>query len=285
VTGMIGLLERPHIEGSDDPGVAPVRAFLARQPLAPDARVVYYRFWVGRETHQAESPELTRVLMHAIHMAFVTPQLAFLFSANHEPERWMPLHETPGASFAGTFTMDGRAYGVFAQSSGGGAPQWFEEQFRRIAPPAAPPPSARLGREEIHAAVKRALRVIDRPDLLRDNPLVDTPLVTHPAGDEVSARQARAETLSELIRGECEGFLRSPRDRDLFRVLHQTYFAPAAKQRAIAAELGLSFITYRRHLATGIQRLADRLWSRQGEVSSPTERRGSESSSGGPAAS
>ena len=89
------------------------------------------------------------------------------------------------------------------------------------------------------------------------------PLVRHPAGDDAAARQARAEALCQLIRGECEQFLRSPRDQDLYRVLHRTYFEPSVKQRAAADELGLSFITYRRYLAAAVRRLADRLWQRQ----------------------
>jgi hypothetical protein len=99
---------------------------------------------------------------------------------------------------------------------------------------------------------------------------VAAPLVHQPAGDDVAARQARAEALSELIRRECEHFLRSPRDHDLFRVLHRTYFEACPKQRVAANELGMSYISYRRHLAEGIRRLADRLWQRQGGEPSPS---------------
>src|SRR5262245_11039269 len=90
---------------------------------------------MGRDTHQEPSPELTRVLVHAVRSAFVTSGLAFVFSANHDPERWRPLHETPGASCAAVFTTDGKEIGIFCQDARGVAPiAWFEEQFEKLAP-------------------------------------------------------------------------------------------------------------------------------------------------------
>ncbi len=265
LTGMILVLELdrfPRDEAARDPGIAPLFVFLDAHPPGEGARILYYRMWMAAGTHQQPSAELTSILVHAMHQAFVTPRLAFLFSANHEPARWRPLHETPGACFAGTFTTDGQEFGIFGQDARDREPvAWFQEQFGRLS--AAVPPPAPLGKEEVHEATRRALRTIDRPDLLRENPLVGSALVRKPPGDDATARLARAEALAELIRGECERFLLSPRDRDLFRVIHRTYFEASGKQRALAEELGFSFITYRRHLASAIRRLADRLWQRQ----------------------
>ena len=42
-----------------------------------------------------------------------------------------------------------------------------------------------------------------------------------------------------------------------------TYFHPGPKQEVTAERLGLAFGTYRRHLATALDRLARWLWDRE----------------------
>ena len=53
------------------------------------------------------------------------------------------------------------------------------------------------------------------------------------------------------------------RDQRLYRVLDLTYFNPAPKQEAAANQLGLSFSTYRRALAAGVERLTEWLWQQE----------------------
>jgi hypothetical protein len=45
--------------------------------------------------------------------------------------------------------------------------------------------------------------------------------------------------------------------------LHHTYLQPAETQQAAADLLRLPMTTYRRHLAAGLERLADRLWQEE----------------------
>jgi hypothetical protein len=116
------------------------------------------------------------------------------------------------------------------------------------------PPSAGA----ILDALKAALKQADRPDLLGDSALLELEaLAERTAGARTPLERGRvlAESLRELARET----LRSPRDELALDILHRTYFEPGAKQRVIAAELGLGYSTYRRHLATTIERLADAL--------------------------
>jgi hypothetical protein len=73
---------------------------------------------------------------------------------------------------------------------------------------------------------------------------------------------ALGDALSRLLRDQCDELFGSTRDRAVHRVLIRTYFEPIGKQEVVAAELGQSFGTYRRHLASGTRRLVDALWSR-----------------------
>lgn len=114
-------------------------------------------------------------------------------------------------------------------------------------------------------ALRRALTQIDRPDLLKQNPLVASDLVrkSHPRASPDEA----AQILGDLIRRECELFRRSERDEIYYRILERTYFGRPTKQREAAADLALSYASYRRHHATAISRLEARLWERLGHTS------------------
>jgi len=72
--------------------------------------------------------------------------------------------------------------------------------------------------------------------------------------------------LKTLIADGAETLFGNERDRRLYRVLDLTYFNPAPKQEAAAERLGLSFSTYRRHLAAGVDRLTEWLWQREREL-------------------
>jgi hypothetical protein len=68
-------------------------------------------------------------------------------------------------------------------------------------------------------------------------------------------RTMLSETAKALFSGE--------RDQRLYRVIDLTYLNPAPKQEAAADRVGISFSTYRRYLAAGVERLTEWLW-RQG---------------------
>jgi TolB-like protein/class 3 adenylate cyclase len=119
-----------------------------------------------------------------------------------------------------------------------------------------PPSSEGLAYPEFVAALKSALRDFSRPDLLAGNPLLRTRLfATHPESGPGDLRALLFETVNALFAGA--------RDEKLRRAIEFTYFRPGPKQEVTAERLGLAFGTYRRHLATALDRLARWLWDRE----------------------
>jgi len=115
-----------------------------------------------------------------------------------------------------------------------------------------------LTRSDFESAVKEALRHYTQADLLAENALLRTRLLTSSepgAATPQALRALVADTAKTLFAGE--------RDQKLYRVLDLTYLHPAPKQEAVADRLGLSFSTYRRHLTTGVDRLIEWLWRQE----------------------
>ncbi|MEV1077961.1 hypothetical protein AB0I98_06855 [Streptomyces sp. NPDC050211] len=106
-----------------------------------------------------------------------------------------------------------------------------------------------LSRPEFDTAIRDALRTLRRPDALADNPLNRSRLVTE-----------SGTTLAGLLASAIDD-LRGGRSGDKHhRALTTTYLAGTPTQEAAAERLGVPFSTYRRHLASGIDRLTDLLW-------------------------
>lgn len=104
-------------------------------------------------------------------------------------------------------------------------------------------------------AVYRALKDLNRPDLLRTNPLINSRLLA--AAPPASTPSA---ALRDLIRIHCERLGQSQKYKRYRQVLEQTYLTPLRKQRAVADELHLSWSTYRRCLGDASRMLAASLW-------------------------
>ena len=123
------------------------------------------------------------------------------------------------------------------------------------APPAHSPPM--LSEGEFRDLLKTVLKRADRADALADHPFVELLVAERRADDPSPAGRARA--LIALLREISAEFRESPRDGIYDEILVRTYFEPGPKQQAIAAELNLSFGSYRRYLGIAIERLATSL--------------------------
>jgi TolB-like protein/class 3 adenylate cyclase len=124
------------------------------------------------------------------------------------------------------------------------------------APQALPSPAPVLAYPDFVAALRNALRDFSRPDLLAGNPLLRSRLFAMRDGaGPAELRVLLSETVDALFAGA--------RDEKLRRVIEFTYFRPEPKQEVTAERLGLAFGTYRRHLATALDRLARWLWDRE----------------------
>jgi TolB-like protein len=140
-----------------------------------------------------------------------------------------------------------------------GVPEGDEDIVPESAAEDAPPTPALSTLPAFAAALKRALTDYGRSDLLARNPLLKTRLVQARGGGTPQELQA-------LIRQTTDSLFAGARDEKLRRVIDRTYLHPAAKQEVAAEALGLSFSTYRRHLATARDRLAQWLWDREQEL-------------------
>jgi hypothetical protein len=134
------------------------------------------------------------------------------------------------------------------------------------APPAAepPPPSAlsaapALDEAAFRDAVHEALRCFTRPRSLRSNPLLQTRIVTVEAGADASDAE-RVPALQALVRRAAETLRAAPRQEKWADALRYTYFEPASSQERAAQRLFVSFSTFRRHLRSGVDHVAETLW-------------------------
>jgi TolB-like protein/Flp pilus assembly protein TadD len=132
------------------------------------------------------------------------------------------------------------------------------------APEAAESP--RLSHADFGAAVRDALRHYVRTDLLAGNRLLHSRLMTGAA-----AAVATPQTLKALIAETAKTLFANQRDQRLYRILELTYFDPVPKQEAAAERIGLSFSTYRRHLAAALDRLTEWLWQQEQQATSGIE--------------
>lgn len=113
-------------------------------------------------------------------------------------------------------------------------------------------------------AVREALRNHVRADLLVGSPLLQSRLLA-----QRSVHAPGVQDLREMLSETAGVLFANAHDRKLHRVLDLTYFNPIAKQEAAAEHLGLSYSSYRRYLAAGIQRMIDWLWQQEQAASQP----------------
>jgi hypothetical protein len=108
-----------------------------------------------------------------------------------------------------------------------------------------PDSDSSLSRLDFEGAIREALRNYVRSDLLDRNRLMRARLL-----GKAAERTAGPPALRALLAKTAEALFANVRDERLYRVLDLTYFNPSGKQEVVAQQLGLSFSTYRRHLAT-----------------------------------
>jgi hypothetical protein len=261
-----------------DPGAGGLWRYVqTHAPLRPGETAIAFRFWMARDTYQSVSPTQSMIAINTIRYFMTTPGLAFSFSVLADAEFWTPVFlysdQTPIPE-AG-FVVGGRHYTPFGHNWRAVPPlAWLallaEREVTTMSEPPPPSPVTTrlvvLSEDRFTEAVRDALRDFTRPDALRHNPLLLSRLVVDKAG--ASARpDAAVSALQALIRQACARLEAAPQDAKLYRALHATYLRPAPTQEAAAEQLDLPFSTYRRHLKSGLTRVAEILW--QWEIQGP----------------
>ena len=134
-----------------------------------------------------------------------------------------------------------------------------QELYRAEFQPAQSPAELTvLSRPEFDDAVRSALRALHQPGELSANPLSRSRLVV-----EQDERDDAVEKLRELLIDAADSLAHDPHTAHLHRVVATKYFQGTLTQEAAAERLGVAFSTYRRHLARGVDRIANLLWERE----------------------
>lgn len=253
-----------------DPAVKNVLHFAqTHAPLRPGERATLFRFWMHRQLYQAVSAVQSMAFISILQYYLTTPALALTFFACANPEFWTLLLAYANVTrLAETdFVVGDKHFGVYYHDWRIEPPlAWLAVMAARELTTGAPPPASQpqqtllvLSQPDFAAALHDALRDYLRPDLLAQNPLVRSRLVTKQAGNQESL-DARVAVLRTALKDATTALQSTPRDNKFYRALYHTYFQPAPTQEAAAELLDLPFSTYRRHLKSGIDRVAEILW-------------------------
>lgn len=274
-TGFMTLLALERTTAEDrclDPAIALAWDFLQRTaPLRNDERATYFRFWLAADTHQTVSPTQSLIFINMVRHYF-QPGLAYTFYPCLDPDFWQPvfayadLARLPALDFVvGEYT-----FGVYGHDWRVQPPlAWLELLGQReiaLSPEAVKPPTPvvrplALNQEDFVAAVESALRDYTRPDVLHSNPLLRSHLVMQHADYAVGGAVG---VLRALLKQAAEQMRSAPKELKFYRAVYHTYIQPAPTQEQAAELLDVPFSSYRRHLKTGMARIAEILW--QAEV-------------------
>lgn len=271
---LLALEQAASADIAADPATAQAWAFLQRQaPLRPGERATFFRFWLAGDAHQAVSP-IQSVIFVTMVRHYFTPGLAYTFYACADPGFWLPvfsyadLARLPELDFA----VGGRIFGVYGHDWRAMPPlAWLDLLGQReiaanpeaIKPPAPAQRVVALSEDEFVGLVESALRDYTRPDVLRSSALLGSRMVGERAGRE-AGDGARVGALRGLLREAAEQMRDAPKENKFYRAVYHTYIQPAATQEQAAELLDVPFSSYRRHLKSGMARIAEILW--QAEV-------------------
>jgi hypothetical protein len=230
-----------------------------RAPVAGE-RVLYSLDTVDQDHCDVAGP-VTALHSAASLVAWMLPRLGWAALVTADEPRWAPVWAYIGFERLGVLDLAGVRWAAwgrdFARSP---YPEWLQQlEMLELGAPGEPArrPSEPLALSppDFAEAVRQALRDLRRPDRLAASPLAASRLVG------AAGVTAPGDALAQRI-VQAAGFLAlDPRDRRGHRALDRTYLRPAVTQESAAEVLGLPFSTYRRHLAQGVDRLVEVLWS------------------------
>lgn len=255
--GAVAGLRLDLVEVTGDPLVSAVRSELARRRPAGTGEPTLLNLVADPRT-----PDLLGGFsdqMAAISLReWTLPQLGWVVVASTRAATWRPLWEYIGFEELGEHRDRDHVVGFFGRDfARSDYASWLDALLLReldrdgTAPPPVSTPVA-LAREDFELAVREVLRDYGRPERLRPSALLRSRLVGS-GTDPVAALRAAIRASVEVVGRQARGDLPA-------RAVDRTYLRPAASQELAAEVLGVPFGTYRRHLRSGVARVADVLW-------------------------
>ncbi len=275
----IGLMLRLSIREIDaediavDPWIKRCMDWVAQQGgLRPAEKGMIFRTWLDAENYHGISTVQSLCFVNAVQTYLSTPKLALSLFACSAPDFWKPLfayaeiHHVPELDI----TIGGKAFAMFGHNWRTMPPMlWLDVLAKRevgAAPDTEPVTNTvqlvALSEQDFAQALRDALRDYAREDALRNNPLMRCRFVQEVAGSTATENE-RLNVLRSAINRCVDALTSNPRDAKLARALQITYIEPAPTQEIASERLDIPFSTYRRHLQTGIARVAEMLWARE----------------------
>jgi hypothetical protein len=273
VAGFLMMLNLRLAEVADfqrDPATQSVWNYALRYaPPRLNEDVLFFRFWMARDTYQSVSPTQSVIFLNAVQAYLTHANLAWSFFACADADFWLPafhymdINRAPEADF----TSSGRHFSIFAHDwRAVPVAAWLELLGKRelnldLRPEdletVRPEPLLVLSEPAFKEAVRTALRVFNRPSALQLSPLLRSRLVRE------QVRQDSLAALKNLLLEAAETLKQNPKDEKSYRAILRTYLEPAATQELAAELLDLPFSTYRRHLSSGVDRIVEWLWQQE----------------------
>ncbi|PSB04791.1 AAA family ATPase [Merismopedia glauca] len=257
-----------------DPGaIAAYRYLQNHAPLRSGEGATMFRFWMAKDTYQEVSSVQSLIFITFVQHYRTTANLAFTFLPCSDPEYWAEmfayadLTRLPQADFE----VGGRRWGTYGHDWRVVSPTAWQELLAQreiaasaqaIQPQQVSEPLLVLSQAEFIQAVQDALRHYTRSEELLHNPLLRSRLVLEQLSAKATTKEKIA-VLQNLLKTTAESWRSNPREEKLYRAIYRTYLQPAPTQEQAAELLDLPFSTYRRHLKSGIDKLAMSLWQRE----------------------
>lgn len=227
-----------------------------------------FRMWMAKDTHQQVSSLQSSIFLSIVQYYF-TPGLALSFLAVKLPEYWKPMMQYGDLSPipAIDFNTHDTAFGFFMHDWRVRPPlAWLDLLGKRetgmITDFEAETQQTQvvvLNETVFAEGVGEALRHLHNNNQLIQNPLLRSRLVAGNLAQGVSDAE-KLTLLKDKILEVIRHIEESPLDGKYHRVLYRTFVNPVGSQEKTADFLNMSFSTYRRYLAAGMQRVAEILW-------------------------
>lgn len=268
-THVIALHDITEEDRQADPAMdAAVAHLQTTAPLLAGETILYFRNWMDATLYQQSPSIFNMAAMVSLRLFFNVSTLAYSFVAHTDRNYakmfdYLRMPSSPQAGFAldeqhfDVFVHDWRAESVTTWLQVMGERELLDEIVELEALPQKPQPLV-LSAPAFGEAVRQALKDLQRPDLLAQNPLLRSRCLI-----ERSNQTPTPALLQALLQEGAELLAASPRTRKLHRTLWHTYFAPAPTQEVVAEMLDLPFSTYRYQLGKAVKQLTDWLWQQE----------------------
>jgi GTPase SAR1 family protein len=241
-------------------------------PLRAEEGATLFRFWMAADTYQEVSPTQSLIFINFVQHHRLTP-VTYTFFVCANPDFWAAmfayadLTRLPEADFE----VGGHLYGVYGHDWRVVPPKEWQALLAQreiaasaqaITPSTISTPLLVLSQPDFMEAVQEVLRAFTRPDVLHNHPLLQSRLVLERVGAQANKTE-RIIALQNLVQEAAASLQASPREAKGYRAVYHTYLQPAPTQEQAAEILDIPFSSFRRHLKTGMTRIAEILWHQE----------------------